>query len=102
MSEKTVYTFAKWRVKEGQLETVLSLLVELTAKSTSEEGNLFYEIHQSNSDTNTLILFEGYKDESALEEHRHSEYFQTLVVEEIIPLLEEREIVVATRLSLSV
>lgn len=57
---KPVYTFAKWRVKEGQLVAVLELLADLTEKSTAEEGNLLYKIHQSISDANTLILFEGY------------------------------------------
>jgi len=98
MSKKPVYTFAKWRVKDGQLATVLSLLAELTAKSTAEEGNLLYKIHQSISDANTLILFEGYRDESALAEHRNSEHFQALVIGKIVPLLEEREIVITTRL----
>ena len=93
MSTKPVYTFAKWRVKEGQLVTVLDLLAELTAKSTAEEGNLLYKIHQSISDANTLILFEGYRDESALAAHRDSEHFQSLVMGKIIPLLQEREIV---------
>ena len=93
MSTKPVYTFAKWRVKEGQLVTVLDLLAELTAKSTAEEGNLLYKIHQSISDANTLILFEGYRDESALAAHRNSEHFQSLVMGKIIPLLQEREIV---------
>lgn len=92
---KPVYTFAKWRVKEGQLATVLDLLVELTAKSKAEEGNLLYKIHQSISDANTLMLFEGYKDESALAAHRDSEHFQSLVIGKIIPLLEDREIVAA-------
>jgi (4S)-4-hydroxy-5-phosphonooxypentane-2,3-dione isomerase len=96
--KKPVYTFAKWRVKEGQVAAVLSLLVELTAKSTAEYGNLLYKVHQSTSDANTLILFEGYTDESALAEHRKSEHFQTLVVAKIVPLLEDREIVVTTQL----
>lgn len=100
MSEENIYTFAKWRVQEGQIETVLSLLAELKAKSTSEDGNLQYEIHQSNSDANTLVLFEEYKDESALAAHRNSEHYQTLLVEKILPLLEEREIVVTTQLQL--
>lgn len=95
---KADYTFAKWRVKDGQLVAVLDLLADLTAKSTAEEGNLLYKIHQSTSDANTLILFEGYKDESALAAHRNSEHFQTLVTGEIIPLLEDREIVVTTQL----
>lgn len=95
MSENPVYTFAKWRIKEGQLDAVLELLAELTVKSTAEEGNLIYKVHQSISDANTLILFEGYKDESALAAHRNSTHFQMLVTGKIIPLLEEREIVVA-------
>ena len=98
MSKKAVYTFATWQVKEGKLDTVLSLLAELSAKSTAEEGNLLYKIHQSNSDANTLVLFEGYKDESALAEHRKSEHYQTLIVGKILPLLEERDIVITTRL----
>lgn len=99
MSKKPVYTFAKWRVKEGQLAAVLSLLAELTAKSTAEEGNLLYKIHQATGDANTLVLFEGYKDESALAEHRNSEHFQRLVIGEIIPVLEDREIVITTLLT---
>jgi (4S)-4-hydroxy-5-phosphonooxypentane-2,3-dione isomerase len=53
MSQKPVYTFAKWRVKEGQLLALLDLLADLSAKSTAEEGNLLYKIHQSLSDANT-------------------------------------------------
>ena len=98
MNEKPVYTFARWRVKDGQLEKVLSLLAELAAKSTAETGNLLYKVHQSNSDANTLILFEGYTDERALAEHRDSEHFQALVAGMIIPMLEERDVIITTQL----
>lgn len=100
MDQKPIYVFAKWQAKEGQLDTVLSLLKEVATKSTWEEGNLFYKIHQSNTDANTLLLFEGYKDESALAEHRNSEHFQTLVIGKIIPILEAREVILTTRLDL--
>ena len=46
MGKKPVYTFAKWRVKQGQLAAVLSQLAELMAKSTAEKGNLLYKVHQ--------------------------------------------------------
>jgi len=92
MDRKAVYTFAKWRVKDGQLAAVLGLLAELMAQSTAEEGNLTYKVHQSNSDANTLILLKGYKDESALAEHRQSEHYRTLVTGKIIPLLEDRDV----------
>jgi (4S)-4-hydroxy-5-phosphonooxypentane-2,3-dione isomerase len=101
MSQQPVYTFAKWQVKEGQLDIVLNLLAEVAKKSIEEEGNLFYKIHQSNSDANTLILFEGYADESAVEAHRNSAHFQDLVIGQIIPNLVNREVILASQLDLS-
>lgn len=101
MTGESVYTFAKWRVKDGERATVLSLLAELRARSLAEEGNLAYEVHESSSDESVLILFEGYRDESALAEHRQSEHYQKLVAGKILPLLEDREIVVTTRVEFS-
>ena len=102
MDQQPVYTFAKWQVKEGQLNTVLNLLTEVAKKSIEEKGNLFYKVHQSNSDPNTLILFEGYTDGSAVEEHRNSTYFQNIVIGKIIPMLENREVILASQLDLAV
>lgn len=96
-----VYAFAKWRVNEGQLDTVLQLLTEVAEKSSAEEGNLFYKVHQNNTDKNTLLLYEGYKDESSLAAHRNSEHFQQLVIGKIVPLLAEREVILASELVLN-
>jgi autoinducer 2-degrading protein len=102
MDQQPVYTFAKWQVKEGQLSAVLSLLTEVAKKSIEEKGNLFYKVHQSNSDANTLILFEGYTGDAAVEEHRNSAYFQNIVIGEIIPLLQNREVILASQLDLEI
>ncbi|GAA4320367.1 putative quinol monooxygenase [Mucilaginibacter gynuensis] len=98
--KQPIHVFAKWQVKEGQLDTVLNLLPEVVKKSSSEDGNLFYNLLQDNSDANTLILFEGYKDEVALAEHRNSDHFQTIVIGKIIPLLEAREVILTTPLAI--
>ena len=99
MEQKPVYVFAKWQVKEGKLDIVLKLMAEVAKKSTEEKGNLFYKIHQSNAEPNTLILFEGYTDESAVDEHRNSAHFQNLVIGNIIPNLENREVILASQLN---
>ena len=91
--------FAKWQVKDGHLQAVLDVLPELVKQTTAEKGNVFYKIHQSNTDANTLVLFEGYEDDSALEAHRNSVHFQTLVIGKVVPLLAAREAVVATELN---
>lgn len=101
MNQKPVHVFAKWQVKEGQLTTVLHILEEVVKKSEAEEGNLFYQVHQSNTDAHTIVLFEGYADDAAVATHRESAHFQELVIGQIVPLLEAREVIVATPLVLA-
>ncbi|HEY0611939.1 MAG TPA: putative quinol monooxygenase [Chitinophaga sp.] len=96
MTNTPVHVFARWKVKAGQLETVLELLKELGSLSIREQGNLFYKVHQSRADANTLILFEGYADETAQKAHTESAHFKKLVIEQIVPLLEAREVTLTT------
>lgn len=74
------------------------MMKEVAEQSSREDGNLFYKLHQSQSDRNTLILFEGYKDSEAVEIHRNSEYFKKLVLEQIVPLLESREVILMDKI----
>lgn len=98
MSQQPVYAFAKWQVKEGQLDVVLNLLAEVVKKSTEEKGNLFYKVHQSKAEANTLILFEAYANEAAVEAHRNSAHFQSLVIGLIVPNLQNREVILASQI----
>jgi len=97
-NQNPVHVFATWKVKEGQIENVLNLLKTVHDESVQEKGNLFYTIHQSNSDLNTILLFEGYTSEAAVTTHRNLSYFQEIVLGQIVPLLESRDIVLATPL----
>jgi len=95
-NQNPIHVFATWKVKEGNIEKVLDILETVSAESIKEEGNLFYKIHQGNVDTNTIVLFEGYANESALDEHRNSAHYKDLVVAQLIPLLDTREVVLTT------
>ncbi|QHS58827.1 putative quinol monooxygenase [Chitinophaga agri] len=95
MKTTPVHVVARWKVKAGKLEQVLPLLKEIRTMSLREEGNLFYEIHQSKADVNTLILFEGYADETAQQTHVQSAHFKRIVTEQIVPMLKEREVTLA-------
>lgn len=99
MSAIPVYVFAKWQVKEGNLATVLSLLEQTAQKSREEKGNLLYKVHQSASDTNTILMYEGYVDEAAAEYHRNADHFQKIVINSIVPLLDNREVIMTRLLS---
>jgi len=96
MSGTPIHVFAKWKIRPGQLENVLLILKELKAKSIQEKGNLFYQVYQDNSDPNTLILFEGYSDDSALTLHRNAGHYKQAVVENMNMLLTHREVILTT------
>ena len=96
MSGTPIHVFAKWKVRPGQLENVLLILKESKANSIQAKGNLFYQVHQDNSDPNTLILFEGYSDDSALALHRSAGYYIQAVVEDIQTFLTDREVILTT------
>ncbi|MCF2518792.1 putative quinol monooxygenase [Dyadobacter sp. CY351] len=101
MSANAITTFAKWQVKSENLETVLHLLADLSKKSKAETDNLFYQVFQDQSNPNVLVLFEGYTNEAALTAHRNSAHFQEIAVKQIIPLLENREVVLTSELNLN-
>ena len=90
--------FAKWRIKSTETARILRLLPALAEQTRTEKGNLSYSIYQSGSDPNEFILHERYADEQAAESHRNSEHYQKIVVAEIIPHLEVREVTVVKKL----
>lgn len=98
MKQQAIYVFARWQVKKEHLQEVMKLLPDVANSSKKEEGNLFYKVHQSEADPHTLLLFEGYRNKEALDKHRTSAHFNALVVDQIVPLLENREVVVAQEL----
>lgn len=88
----------KWKIKETETANVLELLAELADQTKKEKGNLAYAIYQSEKDPNEVILHERYADEEALEAHKNSDHYQTIVAGKIIPHLEAREILFVKQL----
>lgn len=98
MNEQPITVFAKWQVQEGHTDTVLQLFNELVAQTRQEAGNLFYTVHQSTTDANTFMLYESYTDEAAVAAHRASAHFRRIALAQIIPLLANREVILAKQL----
>jgi len=98
-NQNPIHVFATWKVKKGYIKNVLEILKTVSAKSIKEEGNLFYKIHQDNTDANTIVLAEGYANEAALDRHRNSAHYRDLVLGQIIPLLDTRKVVLTSPIS---
>ncbi|HYC17417.1 MAG TPA: putative quinol monooxygenase [Pseudolabrys sp.] len=82
---------ARWRPRDGQVETIEAILRELTLKVRQEPGNLEFVVNRSHDDPNEFLLYEQYVDEQAYLDHQKTAHFKTLVLERAVPLLERRE-----------
>ena len=82
---------ARWRPRDGQVETIEAILRELTLKVRQEPGNLEFVVNRSHDDPNEFLLYEQYVNEQAYLDHQKTPHFKTLVLERAVPLLERRE-----------
>lgn len=57
-------------------DRVAELVRALTAPSRQEPGCITYDPHFVADDPSTLVIYEQYKDEAALEAHRASAHFK--------------------------
>jgi quinol monooxygenase YgiN len=88
----------KWKIKASATQEVLALLPELAEKTKREPGNIGYNIYQSESDPNELILHERYVDAEAAEAHRNSAHYQEIVAGKVLPQLEVREVIIVKKI----
>lgn len=62
----------------------------LTAASRQEEGCISYIPHHVEGDADTLVIYEQYRDEEALQAHRASAHFKKYAVEVLFQKMKER------------
>jgi quinol monooxygenase YgiN len=86
----SVVLVAEWIAREETAADVLRHLDALARASLTEPGCVGYRVHRSTEDPNRFLLYEEYRDISAIASHTKSEHFQRLAVNGAIPLLAKR------------
>ena len=56
-------------------EEIATILRELTAASRQEPGCVSYVPHRVQSDPDTIVIYEQYRDQAALDAHRAAPHF---------------------------
>ncbi|MRW84488.1 antibiotic biosynthesis monooxygenase [Pseudoduganella sp. FT26W] len=92
MSAGALTVVARWQPVDGKLGDVLAIVAEMRPKSLAEPGCLSYEAYRGVDQPHTLLLVEQYRDEAALEAHKQSEHYQSLVVGRALALLADRQV----------
>jgi quinol monooxygenase YgiN len=82
---------ARMTVREGEEERALELFEQLAAASQQEPGNIHYILNRAVDNPRTFLIYEQYRDEDAFKEHGQTEHFKSIALEQLFPLMEERE-----------
>ncbi|MDF9277724.1 putative quinol monooxygenase [Arthrobacter sp. EH-1B-1] len=69
-----VALYAEFTAKPGCSEAVKALLAELARKVQREPGNLVFDPHQEEANTDKFFVYEVYRDASAFQTHLSADY----------------------------
>jgi quinol monooxygenase YgiN len=73
-------------------QRVADLLIALASASRNEPGCVTYVAHTVEGEPDTVLIYEQYRDEQALEAHRGSRHFQTGAVAGLYQLMLDRQV----------
>ena len=80
-----------WVAKKGQGEKAAELFRQLTKASLKEPGCETYIVHRHKDEPERFFIYERYRDEAALEEHRNTKHFQQIARGELLDVAERLE-----------
>ena len=83
---------AECSTSSEKVEDLLALLRLLADASLTEPGCLSYEVYQSINQPESFVSIETYADGAAFQSHRSAEHFKRIGVQQIIPLLDTRNV----------
>jgi len=80
------------RFDQDDHDKIKEILVPLTAASRQEPGCVTYVPHFVEGDTTTVLIYEQYQDEAALEHHRNTLHFALYAIGGLYQLMKERQV----------
>ena len=79
-----------WTAKPGNEGRVREILEQLGEASRQEPGVITYTTHVDPENPREFFIYEKYHDASGLEAHQETSHFKEMVLQQAIPLLENR------------
>jgi quinol monooxygenase YgiN len=80
-----------WQAKPGHEAEVAELFRKLTVESRKEPGCLMYQVHRHKENPARFFIYEQYKDDAALEAHRHTPHFLEYARKQLAPIADRVE-----------
>ena len=82
----------RMRFDAADHDEIQAHLIALTAPSRAEPGCVSYVPHFLADDACTVVIYEQYADEAALEHHRNTEHFKQHAISGLYQRMQERSL----------
>jgi quinol monooxygenase YgiN len=82
----------RMRFEDSDHEAIREHLIALTNGSRLEPGCVSYIAHFVSDDPNTVLIYEQYKDDAALEAHRNTTHFHDHAIGGLYQRMRERHV----------
>ena len=82
----------RMRFEQDDIEKVAELLGPLTTASRKEPGCVTYIPHFVEDDPTTVLIYEQYADEAALDHHRGTPHFHQYAIGGLYQLMKDRRL----------
>jgi quinol monooxygenase YgiN len=82
----------RMRFDEADHDAVAEMLCQLTPASRQEPGCVHYIAHLVEGDPSTVLIYEQYADEAALERHRNTPHFRQFAIGGLYLKMRERQV----------
>jgi quinol monooxygenase YgiN len=91
-NDPMVSFLVRLRFEQADRENIAQILHDLALASRQEPGCVTYVPHHMDGDPETVLIYEQYRDQQALEAHRASPHFQRYAVGGLYQLMKDRSV----------
>jgi len=85
-----VSVMVRFKFAQEDRAEIAQMLRQLAVDSRREPGVVTFIPHQMQDDPDTVLIYEQYRDEKAIAEHRETEHFKKYVVAGLYQKMRER------------
>ena len=78
-------------IQAGREKEVDEMFRKLQSETRREPGCVTYIVQRSKENSRRYLVYEQYRNEAALEEHRNSPHFKQYATDGVFPLVEQRQ-----------
>ena len=78
-------------IQAGRESEVDEMFAKLQSETRREPGCVTYIVQRSMENSRRYLVYEQYRNEAALEEHRNSPHFKQYAANGVFPLVEQRQ-----------